>query len=58
MQDDSWQLAAELYKLELVHEVLACGYSAIYVELDTVFFCNPLQHLLSLQPGIQALIGP
>lgn len=49
MQGDSWQLAAELHKLELVHEVLAFGYSAVYVELDTVFFHNPMQHLLSLQ---------
>ena len=49
MQGDSWRLAAELHKLELIHEVLAFGYSAVYVELDTVFFRNPMQHLLSLQ---------
>ena len=49
MQVNGWQLAAELYKLELIHEVLAFGYSAVYVELDTVFFRNPMQHLLSLQ---------
>ena len=49
MQGDSWQLAAELYKLELIHEVLTFGYSAVYVELDTVFFRSPMQHLLSLQ---------
>ena len=49
MQGNSWQLATELHKLELVHEVLAFGYSAVYVELDTVFYRNPMQHLLSLQ---------
>ena len=49
MQGDSWQLAAKLHKLELIHGVLASGYSAVYVELDTVFFRNPMQHLLSLQ---------
>ena len=49
MQGDSWQLVAELYKLEVIHQVLASGYSALYTELDTVFFRNPMQHLLSLQ---------
>ncbi|CAK0786581.1 hypothetical protein CVIRNUC_009795 [Coccomyxa viridis] len=51
-EGDSSQLAAELHKLELVHEVLAFGYSAVYVELDTVFFHNPMQHLLSLQADV------
>ena len=61
MQGDSWQLAAELHKLELVHEVLAFGYSAVYVELDTVFFatpcstCSPYRYAITQAPAAWVL---
>lgn len=48
-QGDAWHLAAELHKLELILNIVTLGYSVVYVDVDTVFFRNPMIHLLSLK---------
>jgi len=49
LQGDAWHLAAELHKLELILNIVTLGYSVVYVDVDTVFFRNPMNHLLSLK---------
>ncbi|KAK9903476.1 hypothetical protein WJX75_006537 [Coccomyxa subellipsoidea] len=49
---DAWHVAAELHKLELILNILTFGYSVVYVDVDTIFFRNPMHHLLSLQADI------
>lgn len=51
MQGDTWHLAAELHKLELILNALTFGYSVLYVEPTTAVFRNPMPHLLSLTVG-------
>ena len=51
MQGDTWHIAAELHKLELILNALTFGYSVLYVEPDTAVFRNPMPHLLSLTVG-------
>lgn len=51
MQGDTWHLAAELHKLELILNALTFGYSVLYVEPDAAVFRNPMPHLLSLTVG-------
>ena len=58
MQGDAWQAAAELHKLELILNVLTCGYSVLYMEPDATVFRNPMLHLLSLQVCCPAQISP
>jgi hypothetical protein len=48
-QGDAWHVVAELHKLELILNILTFGYSVVYVDVDTIFFRNPMHHLLSLQ---------
>ncbi|EIE22961.1 hypothetical protein COCSUDRAFT_41969 [Coccomyxa subellipsoidea C-169] len=49
---DAWHVAAELHKLELILNILTLGYSVLYVDVDHVFYRNPMHHLLSLQADI------
>lgn len=49
LQGDAWHLAAELHKLELILNILTLGYSVAYVDVDTMFFRNPMPILLSSQ---------
>ncbi|CAL8465577.1 g5113 [Coccomyxa elongata] len=49
---DAWHLAAELHKLELILNILTLGYSVAYVDVDTMFFRNPMPFLLSSQADI------
>lgn len=48
-QGDSWHVAAELHKLELILNILTFGYSVIFMDPDTVVYHNPMHHLLSLK---------
>ena len=42
-------MVAELHKLELILNILTFGYSVVCVDVDTIFFRDPMHHLLSLQ---------
>ena len=48
VQDEAWFAAAELHKLELLLNVATLGYAALWLDIDSIVFRNPLPHLLSL----------
>lgn len=52
VQDDAWFAAAELHKLELLLNVATLGYAALWLDIDSVVFRNPLPHLLTLNADL------
>ncbi|KAK9826435.1 hypothetical protein WJX81_005445 [Elliptochloris bilobata] len=51
-QDEAWFAAAELHKLELLLNVATLGYAALWLDIDSVVFRNPLPHLLALDADL------
>jgi hypothetical protein len=47
-KDEAWFAAAELHKLELLLNVATLGYAALWLDIDSIVFRNPLPHLLAL----------
>ena len=58
MQRNTWHVAGELHKLELILNVLMSGYSVLYLDPDAIVFRNPMLHLLSLKVCSPLLISP
>lgn len=51
-QDEAWFAAAELHKLELLLNVATLGYAALWLDIDSIVFRNPLTHLLALDADL------
>ena len=52
VQDEAWFAAAELHKLELLLNVATLGYAALWLDIDSIVFRNPLPHLLALDADL------